>query len=86
MNAGGNHCSKSYVQRWICILCTYCCDFFEINLVPGCHIPRDGYNNNDESQLNDPFSLMSITKERTTLSTGVNIYSKNNLIFFFLKD
>lgn len=54
-------CSNFYVCRWIYILSTHCCQYFNINLVPGCHFDFD--LSKTEEQIEEPLEKLSISNE-----------------------
>ncbi|XP_031779325.1 protein maelstrom homolog [Nasonia vitripennis] len=56
---GGNHCSKSFVQRWIFVLFSYTCDLLKIDLHPGSHIPMEN-GNEKQSELCNTFTNLSL--------------------------
>lgn len=35
------HCSTYLAKKWAYIICDHCCSFFDIDLVPGRHVPED---------------------------------------------
>ncbi|XP_043515035.1 protein maelstrom homolog [Frieseomelitta varia] len=77
------YCSKSIVTRWGFLICDYCCDYLDIEMIEGVHRPHDlHFDINIEKQMYDiqcRTKKLNIEREQTTKVDKVSIEHKNEI-------
>jgi hypothetical protein len=72
-DGGGYYCSKSYVQRWIYIMCQCICPLFGISLATGIHLPYEPSNCDEiEAVFNEIILRKSKISDQKALVTQVS--------------
>ncbi|KAJ8681340.1 hypothetical protein QAD02_017127 [Eretmocerus hayati] len=68
-------CSQSYAKRWIFVLCSFCCEPLDIEMMPGLHEPEN-YHDAQSSTLSLSMCNLSLNDSRQASSvqsmTGVS--------------
>jgi len=70
-------CSNYFVCKWINILSSHCCRYFDIKLVSGCHYDFDLFKT--ESPIEEQFDKIQISKFALDYFDDNQIHESNNL-------